>query len=157
VNSSQERTVILRALRQLVTLVDLSEDSIQKLAELTRVSTYPEGTILFSEGEYHDQIYFILNGSLKLDMTTTKCGRQTILTVGSGDLLAWSAILGDGNMTSTAIVAEPTQVVLFIASDLKNHFERDKDFGYEMMKVIAKSLSLRLLATRLQLLDLYHR
>jgi CRP/FNR family transcriptional regulator, cyclic AMP receptor protein len=157
VNSPEQCATTAATMRKLVTLVELSEDSIQKLAELATVKIYPEGTVLFSEGEHHDKIYFIIDGSLKLDMTTTQCGRQTILTIGSGDLLAWSAILGDGTMTSTAIATERTQVIAIVASDLKKCFERDVKFGYEMMKVIAKALSLRLLATRLQLLDLYNR
>jgi CRP/FNR family transcriptional regulator, cyclic AMP receptor protein len=102
-------------------------------------------------------MYFVVDGSLRLEMTTTQFGRQTILTVGSGDLLAWSAILGDGTMTSTAVVNERSQLIAIVASDLKSELERDTAFGYEVMKVIAKSLSIRLLATRLQLLDLYHR
>jgi CRP/FNR family transcriptional regulator, cyclic AMP receptor protein len=122
---------------------------------MATVKTYPEGAVLFSEGEYHDQIYFILSGSMKLDMTTTQCGRQTILTVGSGDLLAWSAILGDGTMTSTAIAMERSEAIAIVASELKTQCERDAKFGYEIMKIVAKALSLRLLATRLQLLDLY--
>ena len=144
-------------MRKLVTLVDLSEHSIEKLVELATVRTYTEGTVLFSEGKHHDQLYFVVSGSLRLDMTTSRYGRQTILTVGNGDVLAWSAILGDGTMTSTAIVTEPSQLIAMVASELKHQLELDTLFGYEMMKVIAKALSLRLLATRLQLLDLYHR
>ncbi|MEQ1829604.1 MAG: cyclic nucleotide-binding domain-containing protein [Pirellula sp.] len=152
----EQRISTVSAMRKLVTLVDLSEDSMDKLAELATLATYAEGTVLFSEGEHQDQIYFIVNGSLRLEMSTTRCGRQTILTVGSGDILAWSAILGDGTMTSTAIVTEESQLIVINASDLKHQSEVDTDFGYEMMTVIAKALAMRLLATRLQLLDLYH-
>jgi CRP/FNR family transcriptional regulator, cyclic AMP receptor protein len=143
-------------MRKLVTLVDLSQHSIEKLAELAAVRSFSEGTVLFNEGEHHDHLYFVVSGSLRLEMTTTQYGRQTILTVGSGDVLAWSAVLGDGTMTSTAVVTEPSQLVAIIASVLKKQLELDTVFGYEMMKVMAKALSLRLLATRLQLLDLYH-
>jgi CRP/FNR family transcriptional regulator, cyclic AMP receptor protein len=155
--SPEQRVATVSALRKLVTLVDLSEDSIDKLAELASIKKCSVGTVLFSEGEHHDRIYFVVDGSLRLEMTTAQGGRQTILTVGAGDILAWSAILGDGTMTSTAVVNEPSQLIAIVASDLKNEFERDTIFGYEIMKVIAKALSIRLLATRLQLLDLYHR
>lgn len=144
------------ALRKLVPLADLSDESLQKLAEIATVRTYSEGTVLFNEGEFHDRIYFVVEGSLRLEMTTTRCARQSILSVGSGDLLAWSAILGDGTMTSRAIVTEPTQVIEIASSDLKSSFDRDARFGFQMMKVVAKALASRLLATRLQLLDLYH-
>ncbi len=156
-NSSEQLATTVSVMQKLVTLVDLSEDSMQKLSELATVNAYPAGTVLFSEGKYHDQLYFIVDGLLKLEMTSTKSGRQTILTVGSGDLLAWSTILGDGTMTSTAIVSEPARVLVIDARQLKHYFERDTKFGYEMMRAIAKALSVRLLATRLQLLDLYDK
>lgn len=156
-SSSAQHNTSAGELRKLVTLRDLSEDSLHKLAGLATVKTYPEGTVLFSEGEVHDRIYFIVEGELKLEMKTTKSGRETILTVGSGDLLAWSAILSDGVMTSSAICTKPSRVIEIIASELKSRFEQDVSFGYQMMTVIGKALSLRLLATRLQLLDLYHR
>jgi CRP/FNR family transcriptional regulator, cyclic AMP receptor protein len=155
--SPEQRIAIVSVMRRLNTLVELSEASICKLAEHASIRTCQEGTVLFCEGEHHDQLYFVVEGSLRLEMKTTQFGQQTILTVGCGDLLAWSAILGDGTMTSTAIVNEPSKLIAIVASDLRKELERDAVFGYEIMKVVAKSLSIRLLATRLQLLDLYHR
>ncbi len=155
-SSEQELSAEL-AIRQLTTVVEMSEHAVAKLAGLAKVKSYTEGTVLFHEGERHQQIYFVLNGSLKLDMNTVKCGRQTILTVGRGDLLAWSAITGDCVMTATAIVTEPTQLIAIDADELQDQLELDPVFGYQMMKILAKALSLRLLATRLQVLDIYHR
>jgi CRP-like cAMP-binding protein len=90
-------------------------------------------------------------------MLTAKSGRQTILSIGSGDLLAWSAVIGDRVMTATAITLEPTKVVMIHAAQLLDLLERRSDLGFQVMRALARALSRRLLATRLQLLDLYHR
>lgn len=145
------------ALRSLPILSHLDDDAINTLAVIGKVHSYGPGTILFHEGDQHHSIYFVRSGTVRLDMLTTHCGRQTILSVGSGELLAWSSLVGNHIMTASAIAVEETQVIAFHASDLLDLFEIRTDLGYEIMRVIAQSLSRRLLATRLQLLDLYQR
>ena len=72
-------------------------------------------------------------------------------------MLAWSSLLGDGMMTATATATEFSEAVFFDAGELNALLEKNVELGFEMMRVVAKSLSRRLLATRLQLLDLYHQ
>lgn len=145
-----------QALRQIVAMAELDDVAIRELSAVAQLERHPAGTILFSEGETHDQIYFICEGAIALNMVTTNCGQQTILSAGSGDLLAWSALVGDQIMTSTAVVASDARMIVFHAKILEELFERNHELGFRMMRIIAKALSRRLLATRLQLLDLFH-
>lgn len=135
----------------------LDRATLIKLAELGSIRTFPQGTVLFSEGEHHEQLYFLGRGTVQLQMLTPASDRQTILTVGEGELLAWSALIGDGRMTATAIAAEETMAAVFEVHKLKAALEVDFQLGYQLMKGVAKALARRLVATRLQLLDLYHR
>ncbi len=156
-HKTEQLTTPRIALQSLQVLSHLDEDAIDTLATKAKLHSYAAGTILFQEGEAHDKFYFVRSGTVRLDMLTAHCGRQTILSVGSGDLLAWSSLIGDHIMTASAVTIEDTQVIAFQASDLKELFELRTDLGYAIMRVVAQSLSRRLLATRLQLLDLYQR
>ncbi len=131
-------------------------DVIERLSKMSSLVTYPVGTLIFSEGELHDRLYFVAHGAVSLEMVTTNCGQKRILTTGTGDLLAWSGLLGDGRMTATAVAIEPTELIEFPAATLRSLCESNHDVGYVVMLRVAKALSHRLLATRLQLLDLYH-
>lgn len=133
-----------------------SDGFVEAFSGLTKVIELSPGTLLFSEGEMHDKIYFVCEGTVSLEMLTAKCGKQRILTIGPGELLAWSGLLGDGRMTSTAITLESSRMIELDVVALKGLCESDHEFGYTMMTRIAQALSRRLLATRLQLLDLYH-
>ncbi len=145
------------ALRGISALSELSDPAIAELATFTELQSYPAGTVLFSEGQYHDRLYFVCTGMVQLNMATTvrDRGRQTILSIGSDDVLAWSALIGDSIMTATAIATEDTTVISLVASKLKQVLDAKPELGYQFMKAVAKALSRRLLATRLQLLDLY--
>lgn len=144
-------------LRSLPALHACQDEDWERLAPLARIVSFPSGTIVFSEGDRHDTLYFLSGGSVRLDMQTAKHGRQTILSMGAGDLLAWSALLGDAVMTTSATVVEPTEAVAFDSQTLKPFLASCPDTGLRFMTAVAQAVSRRLLATRLQMLDLYHR
>ncbi len=146
----------LVALQRLPVLENLSENELLALAKVGVLRQFSAGTVLFSEGDQHAFLYFVCRGSVTLKMMTS-AGKQTILTVGPGDLLAWSALLGDGIMTSTAIAADAVEVVAFEEKPLRQLLDSDSDLGYQVMRLVSIALSRRLLATRLQLLDLYQQ
>lgn len=152
----QEFRSAFEDLRQMPSLAEFDDVALEQFASVGEEQLRPAGNLLFSEGDPHGQIYLVSSGTIRLEMLTAKCGRQTIMSIGRGDLLAWSALIGDGVMTATAIVGENAKLIAFDASALRQLLERDSKLGYQFMKFFAKALSRRLLATRLQLLDLFH-
>lgn len=148
-------TTTCEVLRLLSTLGNLSDSAIEKLAAIGELQTYSAGVVLFSEGDHHPYLYFVASGSIQLEMLTAEFGRQTILSTGPGDLLAWSSVLSDGIMTASAVVTEDAELARFETEEMCRLLDADPDLGYQVMKIIAQGLSRRLLATRLQLLDLY--
>ncbi|EMI16509.1 cyclic nucleotide-binding domain (cNMP-BD) protein [Rhodopirellula maiorica SM1] len=131
--------------------------SVEPLAELASLQTYPAQQLLFREGEVHARIYWIKEGRVRLEMSGTRAGAKAMLTAGPGDLLGWSALLGDQRMTATAVATLETTLISFDAVALLQLCEQNHDIGYKVMHTIARSLSKRLVATRLQLLDLFHQ
>jgi CRP/FNR family cyclic AMP-dependent transcriptional regulator len=125
------------------------------ILELAQVRTYSPGSDVFTEGSLHSDFHLVMQGHIRLDMTIPKRGRVPLLTVGPGDTLAWSALLSDGTMTTSAIALESVQTAAFAGKELQQLCERQPEVGYYVMKQLAGSLSRRLLATRLQLLDLF--
>jgi CRP-like cAMP-binding protein len=58
-------------------------------------------------------------------------------------------------MTATAIAVEDTEAIAISAERLLEICQLNAQVGYELMRRMALALSKRLLATRLQLLDLF--
>jgi CRP-like cAMP-binding protein len=154
-NAKPQLPSAAEALRDVVALVEMSDAAIAELAAIGTLHNFPVGTVLFHEGDRHDRLYFVTKGTVNLDMVTTTSGAQTLLSIGSGELLAWSSLIGDNVMTATAVVAEDTQAVVFDSDELQRLADAKPEMGYEIMRALARALSRRLLATRLQLLDLY--
>ncbi len=113
------------------------------------------GEYLFREGEFDKRVYLLLTGQVDLSMTVPGRGPQRILSVGPGELIAWSSILDDGTMTCSAVCTKPMEGLAIDCDRLRPLTESNRDLGFEFMRMMAAALAKRLLATRLQLLDLF--
>lgn len=152
----------------------ISAGNIVKLTNLAQVVRCPPGQYLFREGQAHGELYILLDGKVDLLMTIPGRGPQRILTIGSGELLAWSAMVGgrdhandlrqtgsepgatgDAVMTCDAVATNSSTLLQLNGQQLRSLFTTEPQLGYEFMLWLAKGVSKRLTATRLQLLDLF--
>ena len=126
-----------------------------ELDQIASLKDFPPGAVLFQEGAEHDDIYLVLSGRVRLEMFVRDRGRLPLMTVGPGDLLGWSPLFASHAMTATAVALEPVHTLAFDGQDLRGLCETHHEVGYHVMRQLVLELSARLLATRLQLLDLF--
>lgn len=144
-----------KLLKTLRTTAGMPDEMLSELASLATVCTFPAGTVVFREGAICPDLYLVQSGFVALDMFVPGRGAVRVFSVGEGELLGWSPLLADGKMTATATVVEPLSAVVIPGKPLRALCERNHDIGYRMMQQVALALSQRLVATRLQLLDLF--
>lgn len=134
----------------------LPQDVVQLLLMLGHWRGPAAGEILFRANVPSDFWLLVLRGRVTLEMLVPGRGKVPILTLGPGDIVGWSAVLGHEQMTTSAVATdEETEVVAFPAAEVHALCQRDPQVGYLLMRHLALSLADRLVATRLQLLDLY--
>ncbi|MCA9079277.1 MAG: Crp/Fnr family transcriptional regulator [Planctomycetaceae bacterium] len=133
----------------------LSADDLSKLAAIASVVDAGAGKTLFQEGDKADQLYLVIHGLVGLDMCLPRQGCTRILTIGPGQFVGWSAIVGHGQMTTRASVLEPATLITFPGNQLETLFAQDHDIGFQVMRQVAIGMSQRLTGTRLQMLDLF--
>lgn len=150
-----DATTLAEALQVSAFVAVLSPDVTQSLAEGARWKRCPAGTVLFCEGERSDAFYILHCGHVTLDMRLPARGCTQLLTLGPGEIVAWSALVGDGRMTATATAADEVELIELSGSELLKRCDADPQFGYHLMRRLAAALARRLLATRLQMLDLF--
>lgn len=128
---------------------------VSEVVAISRFVQYPAGAVIFEQSAVNRNLFLICTGLVGLDMRIPARGNARILTLSSGELLAWSALVGDGQMTATATALEPVRAIAIDGSELLRLCQQRTDIGYHVMTRMAEALSYRLTATRLQLLDLY--
>lgn len=131
----------------------LPRRALEALATMAEQVTVPAGEVLFREGALCHDLFLVQSGSFTLATQLPARGPVTILNVGPGELLAWSALLGEGSMTATATAVEESRIITLPGDKLRTLCQVDHEFGYSLMRHLASALSKRLLATRQHLLD----
>jgi CRP-like cAMP-binding protein len=150
-----ETRSVLDVLLSLKLLQGISEAHVRKLSVIAFLEKWAAGEVLFSQSSHNDRFYLVVQGLVALDMTVPRRGPVRVLTVGPGEILAWSALLGSGTMTTAAVVVQDALLVALPGPPLRTLCQTDHEIGYLVMERVAQALSRRLLATRLQLLDLF--
>jgi CRP-like cAMP-binding protein len=145
----------LEILQRLPAAPELSPAFLEELATAARLVDLAGGQLLFREGTHNNELFLIDRGSIGLDMHVPGRGTTRILTLGAGEIVAWSAILGDGRMTTSALALEPSRLLALPAETLRAACAREPQLGYRFMQAMAQAVARRLTATRLQLLDLF--
>ena len=129
----------------------------EHLAVLTdgaKAVQFKAGDMLFREGDPANQFYLIKTGKIALEAHEPANATTLVQTLGAGDVLGWSWLFPPFAWHFQARAVEPTEVIQLNGARLLVTAERDRDFGYELMKRVAQVVIHRLQATRKQLLAL---
>jgi CRP/FNR family transcriptional regulator, cyclic AMP receptor protein len=135
------------------TLLDAA--SVRELAGCARNEHLRAGRYLFREGGAADHFYVVMHGHIALELHSPGTGPLVLATVGNGEVLDWPWLIPPHQWRFDARAVEPTSVVSLESSCLRGKCDADPRLGYELVQRVAQSMSDRLLATRLRLLDLY--
>ena len=142
-------------LKALAFLAPATDDELRRLVPAGRVEQHFAGTVLFREGDHLPHVFVIVAGTVALEINGTDHRPRRFQTVGPGELLGWSPLLGSGPMTATARALTDVRVVVLDAKAVLDLCDRDPKFGSQFMRRTAAAIAARLSATRLQLLDVY--
>jgi CRP-like cAMP-binding protein len=124
------------------------------LTEGAKATSFKAGDVLFREGEPANQFYLIESGKIALETLESANGTMLVQTLGAGDVLGWSWLFAPFVWHFQARAIEPANVIVLSGAHLLVTAERNRDFGYELMKRVAQVVIRRLQATRKQLLAL---
>jgi CRP-like cAMP-binding protein len=113
------------------------------------------GEVILREAETNDALAIVLEGRVGLRVRVPERGQVTILTVESGDVVGWSAIVPPYRATSTAVALGETELFIFDGPQLRVALAADDHLAAQLYPVLLKAVARRLEGTRLQLLDLF--
>jgi CRP-like cAMP-binding protein len=137
---------------------EFSADRLAALAQVAEEITVPQGHRFFFEGEDPAALYLVLEGSVALSVSLPeKCSRvitphpaartrDVVLSVArASDIFAWSALVPPFKATSNARAAERCRLVAVSTHEMRQRFETDPAFGYQMLLKVAQIARDRLL------------
>ena len=101
--------------------------------------TYPEGSVLFREGDLGDEMYIIHSG--KVEISRELRGRRAVLAVlGPGDFFGEMAILNNRPRSATAICLERSQLLVIDRDTFLKLLRANADIAMSMIQKLAARL-----------------
>jgi CRP/FNR family cyclic AMP-dependent transcriptional regulator len=129
----------------------LSPHQLRLLNDCAMEISFLPGELIFREGDPANRFYLVLSGNVALESRTEGNECVSLQVVGPGEVLGWSWLFAPYFWHFDARAVEPTKVLFFYGTPLREECERDHDFGYELLKRMSEVLLQRLQATRRRL------
>jgi CRP/FNR family cyclic AMP-dependent transcriptional regulator len=150
--------VAMTVLRALPIFETLDDQCLKPITRVAMLRNIPRHTVVLNAGDHTDSIYFVLSGSLKVQVSDEE-GREVILSMlGPGELFGEMGVLDDHPRSATVLAVETSQVVVMGKTDFKQCLVDNPDVSLFIMRNLTKRLRL---ADRniesLALLDVYGR
>lgn len=142
---------IEQVLRESHFFKDLDEKVIRKIASLGEIVSLKGGEHVFTQGDFGEKIYIIVNGFVLLERATDlghRKGKVVIDALGKGRFLGcWSTLLNEPHiLMSTASCQKPTTVISIRGADLRKIMLGDFEIGFRVMERLCFQLRDRIQA-----------
>jgi CRP/FNR family transcriptional regulator len=122
---------------------DVDDHILQLLEPLFEPFSSPEGTTIFEQGDPALYLYLILDGSVEIIYKPYDGPPLTITTLVTGNIVGWSAAIGNTTYTSGAICKENCQTIRMSSRDLHKLCASEPEVGRIILNLLAESVSPR--------------
>jgi CRP-like cAMP-binding protein len=135
--------------------VDLPDDVVAKVAELTVPVDFDRGQVLGREGQPARRFYALRSGRVALQVHAADRSPAVIETLQEGDLVGWSWLLAPYRWHFDVVATDQVDALAVDGVRLRAEMDADPVLGYALTCRFLPVIVDRLQATRLRLLDLY--
>ncbi len=133
----------------------LLPEDVQLLTGCASNVVFKAGDTICREGDPANQFFVVRQGKVALEVHSPERGAVVLQTIGAGEILGWSWLIPPYQWRFDACALELTRAIALDGECLRTKCEANPRLGYELLKRVATVFAERLLATRLQLLDVY--
>jgi CRP-like cAMP-binding protein len=123
----------------------MRKDFVKQFVDLSVKETHRKGYSLFQEGKKARHFYILLKGCVKISLGDA--GHMVYTVDHPGEAFGWSSLLGRSSYSASAECNEPTKLLKFDASNLRDLLEESPADGILFFKHLAETLGNRLLQT----------
>ena len=146
---------LIQTLRDIRFLQDIDAAHLKQIVDIAQICEFDADDVVFREGQAAESVYLVISGKLSLELSPATAYRKQLVSVGPGEMLGWSSLVGNPRFAATAIVVEPTRLIQIDGMRLRAICDEDPQFGYEFMRRTMRALAKRLSETWRQLSYVY--
>jgi CRP/FNR family cyclic AMP-dependent transcriptional regulator len=139
--------VLTGALRSSPLFESLSADQLAKVAEIAILRRVPAGESVFREGSSGDEMYVVLEGTVRISKEIPGAGEEALSLLGPGSTFGEMAAIDDAPRSADAVAHGDCSLLAIRREDLDRLMFLDKDLAYALLWAFVRTLSARLRET----------
>jgi CRP-like cAMP-binding protein len=142
---------------QLILFKDLTPAQREQIRHLFSPCAMPTGVNLFEQGDQADFLFILLDGEVVVNFKPEDGPELTVARIHPQEVIGWSAALGSGSYTSSAICTQDCQMLRVRSEDLRRLYERKPETGVVVLECLAAGIADRLRSAQPQVLALLEK
>jgi ribosomal protein S18 acetylase RimI-like enzyme len=142
--SREVKPTMIRAVSNADLFSGMNEEQQRRLASYCRFEKFPDGELLFRQGEASGAIFVLVEGSISIQVGEAK---RPIARISTGECLGEISALTDSVHSASALAVGEVQAVSLSVEDARQLIRRRPDIGVILYRNLAHTLSKRLAET----------
>ena len=144
----------VQVLKSIDILSPLDDEDLNELYELMSTEHFPEGQILFREGDIGEAMYIVLSGSIAITVKAQNGEILELARIPEGSFFGEMSIFDSAKRSATCVPKCDTSVLSLEAKDFYRFIETRPAAGFRVMQHMLKTATRRLTATGAFLSDM---
>ena len=134
-------------LRNLQIFGGLSNDELERVAELCEQKTYVSGEQIFREGEPGNRLFIVAEGEVRISRQIPGAGEEALAVLKAGAMFGEMAVFDRSERSTDAISHGGTRVITISRAEFEMLLDFHRDLAYKVLWSVVRVLSGRLRAT----------
>lgn len=102
---------------------------LERAAVPRRKVRFPQGAVVFSQGEQADTVFYVQDGAVKLSVVSSTGKEAVVAMLGAGDFLGEGCLAGQPLRMGTATTVMPTSVLRIQRVDMTRSLHEEQEFS----------------------------
>lgn len=134
-------------LRNLQIFSGLSNDELERVAELCEEKTYVSAEQIFREGEPGNRLFIVVEGEVRISRQIPGAGEEALAVLKAGSMFGEMAVFDRSERSTDAISHGGTRVITISRAEFEMLLDFHRDIAYKVLWSVVRVLSGRLRAT----------
>lgn len=118
-----------------------STATLDELTESNNINTYTKKQIIYSEGKYPNQLFFIKSGKVKTYKITDSGKELTLDLYKKGDFFGYNALLENSKYKETARALDDCELCVISKEDFEMLINNNPNVANKFIQLLAKNVS----------------
>lgn len=137
----------LSLLKKAAIFADLTDEELERIAEVCKEQTFKFGQTIFKEGEPGNRLYMISEGEVRISRVVPGSGEEALTVLKAGACFGEMSVFDRSERSTDAIANKDCTLLTISRSDFEMLLDFNRDIGYKVLWSVVRLLSERLRVT----------